>query len=49
MVTEEQAKALEKKLRENQFGFDDYLQQLQEMRKMGLLDQILAQDPGFRR
>lgn len=46
-VTEEQAKALEKKLRENQFGFDDYLQQLQEMRKMGPLDQILSMIPGF--
>jgi signal recognition particle subunit SRP54 len=46
-VTEEQAKELEKKLRENQFGFDDYLNQLQEMKKMGPLDQILSMIPGF--
>ncbi len=46
-VSEEQAKALEKKLRENQFGFDDYLDQLQEMRKIGPLDQILSMIPGF--
>ncbi|MEN6372556.1 MAG: signal recognition particle protein [Armatimonadota bacterium] len=46
-VTEEQAKVLEKKLRENQFGFDDYLNQLQEMRKMGPLDQLISMIPGF--
>jgi signal recognition particle subunit SRP54 len=46
-VSAEQAKALEKKFRENQFGFDDYLNQLQEMRKMGPLDQILSMIPGF--
>jgi signal recognition particle subunit SRP54 len=46
-VSEEDAKALEKKLRENQFGFDDYLKQIQEMRKMGPLDQILSMIPGF--
>ena len=46
-VSEETAKALEKKLRENQFGFDDYLDQLQEIRKMGPLDQILSMIPGL--
>lgn len=46
-VTEESARALEKKLRENQFGFDDYLDQLQEMRKMGPLDQLLSMIPGL--
>lgn len=46
-VNEEQAKAIEKKLRENQFGFDDYLDQLQEMRKMGPLDQLLGMIPGI--
>jgi signal recognition particle subunit SRP54 len=43
----EQAKKLEKKLRENQFGFDDYLVQLRQMRKMGPLDQILGMIPGM--
>ncbi len=46
-VTEDEAKALEKKLRENQFGFDDYLHQIQQMRKMGPLDQLLSMIPGF--
>lgn len=46
-VSVDQAKALEKKLRENQFGFDDYLEQLQSMRKMGPLDQLLGMIPGM--
>jgi signal recognition particle subunit SRP54 len=46
-VDEEKAKAMEKKFRENQFGLDDYLDQLQEMRKMGPLDQLLGMIPGF--
>jgi len=46
-LSEEQAKVLEKKIRENQFGFDDYLAQLQDMRKMGPLDQVLSMIPGF--
>ncbi len=46
-VSEEQAKQLEKRLRENQFGFDDYLEQLRQMRKMGPLDQLLGMIPGM--
>lgn len=46
-VGEDKARAMEKKLRENQFGFDDYLDQLREMRKMGPLDQLLGMIPGF--
>ncbi|MBI2842603.1 MAG: signal recognition particle protein [Armatimonadetes bacterium] len=46
-VSEEKAKELEKKLRENQFGFDDYLDQLEQMKKMGPLDQLLSMIPGF--
>jgi signal recognition particle subunit SRP54 len=46
-VSEEKAKALEKKFKENQFGLDDYLDQIQEMRKMGPLDQLLSMIPGF--
>lgn len=46
-VSVDQAKAMEKKLRENQFGLDDYLEQLQSMKKMGPLDQLLGMIPGF--
>jgi signal recognition particle subunit SRP54 len=46
-VSEEAAKSLEKKIRQNQFGLDDYLDQLRAMKKMGPLDQILAMVPGF--
>ncbi len=38
---------LERKLRENKFDFEDYLSQLQQMRKMGPLDQILGMIPGL--
>jgi signal recognition particle subunit SRP54 len=46
-LDEEQARKLEKKLRENTFDLDDYLQQLQQMRKMGPLDQLLNMIPGL--
>ena len=45
-VTEEQAKALEKKFRENSFTFDDYLVQVENMKKMGSLQDILQMIPG---
>lgn len=41
------AEDLERKLRENKFDFEDYLEQLQQMRKIGPLDQILSMIPGF--
>lgn len=44
---EDQAKAMEKKLRENRFDLNDYLEQLRQMRKMGPLDQILGMIPGL--
>lgn len=46
-VDEEYAAAMERKLRENSFDMNDYLDQLQRMRKMGPLDQILGMIPGF--
>ena len=46
-IDQEKAIELEKKLRENQFDFNDYLDQLQQMRKMGPLDQILGMIPGL--
>jgi signal recognition particle subunit SRP54 len=44
---EDQALALERKLRNNDFGLDDFLDQLKMIRKMGPLTSILGMIPGF--
>jgi signal recognition particle subunit SRP54 len=44
---EDDALALERKLRRNEFGLDDFLDQLKMMRKMGPLTSILGMIPGF--
>jgi len=46
-VTEEQAKKMEKKFRENSFTLDDYLSQFETMNKMGGLKDVLAMLPGM--
>ena len=46
-VSEEQAKELEKKFRENSFTFDDYLAQLESIKKMGNLKDLIAMIPGL--
>ena len=43
----EQAKEMEKKLRKDDFNLDDFLNQLQQVRKLGPLDQILGMLPGM--
>lgn len=43
---EEQAKKLEKKIRRNQFDFQDFLDQLQQIKKMGNLKDLLGMIPG---
>ncbi|MEA4882126.1 MAG: signal recognition particle protein [Clostridia bacterium] len=43
----EQAKKAEEKLRKQEYTLDDFLKQLQDMRKMGPLDQLLGMIPGF--
>ncbi|HEY3424003.1 MAG TPA: signal recognition particle protein, partial [Negativicutes bacterium] len=43
----EQAKEMEKKLRKEDFTLDDFLEQLQQVRKLGPLDQILGMLPGM--
>ena len=43
---EEQAKKLEKKIRKNQFDFQDFLEQLQQIKKMGNLKDIMSMIPG---
>jgi len=44
---EKEAEDLEKKLRKNEFTLDDYLKQMQKIRKMGSFKQILAMVPGI--
>jgi len=46
-MDEKEALELERKFRENKFDFEDYLGQIQQMKKMGPLDQILGMIPGF--
>ena len=44
--SEEEAKKLEKKLRENAFTLDDYLVQFNQLKKIGNLGDILNMIPG---
>ncbi|OQX96776.1 signal recognition particle protein [candidate division KSB1 bacterium 4572_119] len=45
-VDREQAAKLEKKLRRQQFTFQDFYDQLQQIKKMGPLDQLMGMIPG---
>ena len=44
---EEQAKRLQKKIRKNQFDFNDFLSQLAQIRKMGNIKDLLGMIPGM--
>lgn len=44
---EEQARKLEKKIRKNQFDFEDFRQQLEQIKKMGNLKDLLGMIPGM--
>lgn len=46
-VDEEEAKKLEKKIRTATFTFDDYLKQIQMVKKMGSLKSLLKMMPGM--
>jgi signal recognition particle subunit SRP54 len=46
-IEEEQALELERKLRRNQFGLDDFLAQLAAIRRMGPLTSLLGMIPGL--
>ena len=48
-VDEEKAKAMTQKLKKAQFGFDDYLESMNQMKKMGGLSSVLAMMPGLGR
>ena len=45
-VTEEQAREMEKKLRRADFNFEDFYDQIQQMKKMGGIKSILGMLPG---
>ncbi len=45
-ITEEDAMAMEQKLREGEFNLEDFLQQLQQIKKLGPLTDLLAMIPG---
>ena len=45
-VTEEQAKAMQKKMLENTFTLEDYLEQFESMKKMGGAQALLSMMPG---
>ncbi|MDH7568405.1 MAG: signal recognition particle protein [Armatimonadota bacterium] len=45
--TREQERALEERLRSKDFNLEDYLEQLNAVKKMGPLDQVLAMIPGL--
>jgi signal recognition particle subunit SRP54 len=46
-VDEKQAAALEKKLSENRFDLNDFLEQMQVMKKMGPLENLMKMIPGL--
>jgi signal recognition particle subunit SRP54 len=43
---EAEARKLEKKIRKNQFDFEDFLQQLEQIKKMGNLKDLMGMIPG---
>ncbi len=45
-IDEEKAREMEKKLRKASFGFDDYLDSMNQMKKMGGLSGVLGMLPG---
>ena len=47
VVDEQKAKEMERKIRQASFDLNDFLDQLQSVRKMGSLDQIMEMIPGM--
>jgi signal recognition particle subunit SRP54 len=43
---EEESRRINKKIRKNQFGFDDFLAQMEQMKKMGSMKDLLGMIPG---
>jgi signal recognition particle subunit SRP54 len=43
---EEEARKIQKKIAKNQFGFDDFLKQIQQVKKMGSMKDLVGMIPG---
>ncbi|WP_152286545.1 signal recognition particle protein [Flavicella marina] len=43
---EEEARKIQKKIAKNQFGFDDFLNQIQQIKKMGNMKDLMGMIPG---
>jgi signal recognition particle subunit SRP54 len=43
---EEEARKLQKKIAKNEFGFDDFLNQIQQVKKMGSMKDLVGMIPG---
>jgi signal recognition particle subunit SRP54 len=48
-IDEDRAVQFERKLRQSQFTFEDFLEQMQDVRSMGPLDQLVGMIPGMQR
>ena len=46
-IDEEKAREMEQKLRKAKFGFDDYLESMKQIKKMGGISSILSMMPGM--
>ena len=46
-IDEEKARELEQKMKKAEFGFDDYLESMNQMKKMGGLSSLLSMMPGI--
>lgn len=46
-IDEKKAKELERKIRQSEFNFNDFLDQMEQVKKMGPMDQILGMMPGI--
>jgi len=47
VVSEQEAEELERKMREQSFDLEDFLGQIQQIRKMGSITQLLGMMPGI--
>src|SRR5690606_39987150 len=43
---EEEARKIQKKIAKNEFGFDDFLSQIQQVKKMGSMKDLVGMIPG---
>jgi len=47
VIDEKEAKKITKKIKKGQFNFEDFLSQLETMKKMGSMKSLLAMIPGM--